>query len=179
MNRCIAFGASCLKRSNLLVLGLVFSLAGTSAAAQSSHTEQEAAQGSGSMREQNLQPRVGVRQFPKDAKRATMQMQMPPEVLMNGKLERLSAGHRIHGMTNMQVMSGQIVGQALQVNYLRNAQGEIHEIWILSRRETQDDSESRREGSGPIRNFSFGSDAHKPVRDDGKTPFDKLPKYKN
>jgi hypothetical protein len=79
----------------------------------------------------------------------------------------------------MLVMSSQIAGQTMQVNYVRNVQGQIHEVWILSRREAQDERESQREGGGVLRNFSFGSDAEKPVRDDGKTPFDKLPKYKN
>ncbi len=124
-------------------------------------------------------PAVGVRQFPAAALRGTMQMQTPPDLVINGKPERLSPGHRIRSASNMVVMSGQITGLSLQVNYLRNASGEIHEVWILSRREIQDDRESQREGGGILRNFSFGSDADKPVRDDGKTPFDKLPKYKS
>lgn len=122
---------------------------------------------------------IGVRQFPKDAKRGTLQMQVPPDLVINGKPERLSPGHRIRNANNMLVMSGQIAGQTLQVNYVRNVQGDIHEVWILSRREAQDERESQREGGGILRNFTFGADTEKPVRDDGKTPFDKLPKYKN
>ena len=29
----------------------------------------------------------------------------------------------------------------------------------------------------PVTNFSFGSSGDKPKTDDGKTPFDQLPKY--
>jgi hypothetical protein len=29
----------------------------------------------------------------------------------------------------------------------------------------------------PVINFTFGSDADKPKTDDGKTPFDQLPKF--
>ena len=40
------------------------------------------------------------------------------------------------------------------VNYVRNQQGELHEVWILTAREAQEE----REGSGPVRNFRFESE---------------------
>jgi hypothetical protein len=114
------------------------------------------------------------RPFPAAAKRGILQVTEPPNLLINGASERLSPGSRIRGENNMLVMSGQLVGQSVLVNYTRNAQGMIHEVWILTAIEAQQE----RSGMEPITNFVFGSDADKPKVDDGKTPFDQLPKYK-
>jgi hypothetical protein len=119
-------------------------------------------------------PRVGVRQFPASAKRGWLQVTTPPDVVINGDAERLSPGHRIRAANNSLVMSAQLVGRKFEVNYTRNPQGQIHEVWILTRLEAQEE----REGGGVLKNFRFGSDEDKPKRDDGKTPFDQLPKYK-
>ena len=100
-------------------------------------------------------PQAGVRAFPANAMRGFMEVQMPPVVIVNGTAERLSPGHRIRGTNNMLVMSGQLAGQKLVVNYVRNQQGELHEIWILNAREAQEE----RAGSGPVRNFKFESEA--------------------
>jgi hypothetical protein len=94
-------------------------------------------------------------------------------VLINGQAERLSPGARIKNPDNLLVMSGALVGQRVLVNYLRNAQGELHEVWILSSTEAAE----KRAGMEPVINFTFGSDADKPKTDDGKTPFDQLPKF--
>ena len=114
------------------------------------------------------------RQFPPAAKRAVLEVKAPPEVLLNGAPARLSPGARIHGLTNMLVMSGQMVGQRLVVNYLRDPQGLVHQVWILSEAEAQ----QKRPGMEPVTNYVFGSDADKPKVDDGKTPFNQLPVYK-
>ncbi len=98
------------------------------------------------------------RQFPPAAKRAVLQVTAPPEVLLNGAPARLSPGARIHGLTNTLVMSGQMVGQRLVVNYVRDTQGMIHQVWILSETEAQ----QKRPGTEPSTNFTFGSDAIKP-----------------
>jgi hypothetical protein len=118
---------------------------------------------------------TALRQFPPAALRGTLEVTMPPEVALNGQPDLLSPGARIRGPNNQMVMSGQMVGQPLVVNYLRNPQGQIHEVWIL----TADEAQEQRAGMVPKRNFSFGSDAEKVKTDDGKTPFDQLPKYKN
>ena len=115
-----------------------------------------------------------LRQFPVAAKRAVLEVKAPPEVLLNGAADRLSPGARIHGLTNMLVMSAQVVGQRLVVNYVRNPQGQVHEVWILSEAEAQ----QKRPGMEPVTNYVFGSDADKPKVDDGKTPFNQLPVYK-
>ena len=116
---------------------------------------------------------TGLRQFPPAALRGTLQVTQPPEVLINGAPARLSPGARIKGVSNLLVMSGTLVGQHVLVNYVRDTQGMIHEVWILSEQEAL----QKRKGMEPTFNFSFGSDADKPKTDDGKTPFDQLPRY--
>jgi hypothetical protein len=114
-----------------------------------------------------------VRQFPAAARRATLEVTTPPNLLLNGLPERLSPGARIKGPNNLLVLSGNLVGQRVLVNYLRDPQGLVHEVWILNEAEAL----QKRAGSEPTTNFSFGSDADKPKTDDGKTPFNQLPKF--
>lgn len=114
-----------------------------------------------------------ARQFPAAAKRGTLEVTQPPDILINGQAERLSPGARIKNPNNMVVLSGSLVGQALLVNYLRDPQGQIHEVWLLSPAEAQ----QKRSGMEVVTNFVFGSDADKPRTDDGKTPFNQLPKF--
>lgn len=116
---------------------------------------------------------AGPRQFPADAQRGTLMVTKPPEVLINGKAARLSPGARIKGVNNMLVLSGSIVGSSVLVNYRQDAQGLIHEAWILSAEEAAQERSSME----TVVNFIFGSDADKPKADDGKTPFDQLPKF--
>ncbi len=113
------------------------------------------------------------RQFPAAARRATLQVTQPPEVLINGTPARLSPGARIRDSNNLLVMSASLVGMTVLVNYLRDAQGLIHEVWILSAAEAQEP----RAGMEPLTNIVFGSDADKSKTDDGKTPFNQLPTY--
>jgi hypothetical protein len=115
-----------------------------------------------------------VRQFPAAAQRGEMRVLAPPDIRMNGKVDRLSPGARIRGTTNNFVMSGAIVNQPLTVNYVRDGAGLVHEVWIL----TEAEAKLKRPGQQSGRNFSFESEGDKPKVDDGKTPFDQLPKYK-
>lgn len=114
-----------------------------------------------------------LRQFPAAARRATLQVTQPPEVLINGNPARLAPGARIKSSNNLLVMSASLVGTPVLVNYVRDSQGLIHEVWILSAEEAQE----KRVGMEAVTNFVFGSDADKPKTDDGKTPFSQLPKY--
>ena len=114
-----------------------------------------------------------VRQFPAAAKRGTLEVTQPPNILINGQAERLSPGARIKNTDNMIVLSGSLIGQAVLVNYLRDPQGQIHEVWLLNPAEAQE----KRAGMAPATNFVFGSDADKPKTDDGKTPFNQLPVF--
>jgi hypothetical protein len=78
-----------------------------------------------------------VRPFPPTAQRGEMQITKPPEMLIDGKHERLSPGARIRGANNMVVMSGATIGQTLTINYVRESHGLIHEVWILNAAEAQ------------------------------------------
>ena len=115
---------------------------------------------------------TAVRQFPATAKRGTLVVTAPPAVLINGNAERLSPGARIKSETNMMLMSAALVGSPVVVNYRRDAQGLIHEVWILSALEAQE----KREGMDTS-NIVFDSVTQQTKTDDGKTPFNQLPKY--
>ena len=95
----------------------------------------------------------------------------PPEILLNGKPDRLSPGSRIRDTQSYIVMSGSIVGKEFNVNYTRESAGLVHDVWILNAEEVKE----KRPGMPPARNFIFESD---PPKIDPNTPFDKLPKYK-
>jgi hypothetical protein len=114
-----------------------------------------------------------LREFPPAAKRGTLLVTAPPEVVLNGASARLSPGARIKGVNNGLVMSGALVGQSLLVNYVRDGQGLISEVWLLGAEEAR----AERSGMEVVTNFIFGSDADKVKTDDGKTPFNQLPKY--
>jgi len=73
-----------------------------------------------------------IRAFPPKAERGAMQITNPPDMLLNSKADRLSPGARIHGTNNMLVMSGALVGQNLVVNFVREPNGMVHEVWILN-----------------------------------------------
>lgn len=70
--------------------------------------------------------------IPGSAKLGVMQVTLPPEVLMDGKVDRLSPGARIRAENNMMVVSGALSGQSLLVAYVREPQGMLHEVWILN-----------------------------------------------
>jgi hypothetical protein len=114
-----------------------------------------------------------MRQFPPAAKRGTLLVTAPPEVLLNGTSARLSPGARIKGVNNGLLMSGALVGKSVLVNYVRDGQGLISEVWLLGPEEAR----AERSGLETVTNFIFGSDADRPKTDDGKTPFNQLPKY--
>ena len=113
-----------------------------------------------------------ARGFPTAALRGTMVVTNPPDVVLDGRADRLSPGSRIRSPQNMLVMSGALQGQQLTVNYTRDAAGLLHEVWILSATEVRE----KRAGQPAARNFVFESEA-RPPRDDGKTPFNQLPVY--
>ncbi len=114
-----------------------------------------------------------VREFPRTALRGTLQVIAPPEVLLDGKTERLSPGSRIHSSQNMLVMSGALVGQKLLVNFTRESIGLIQEVWLL----TPEEAALKRLKATPERNFLFSSEQQTAPHDDGKTPYDQLPRF--
>jgi hypothetical protein len=113
------------------------------------------------------------RQFPQAARQGMLQVTTAPEVLLNGNPARLSPGARIKDANNMLVLPATLAGQRVLVNYVRDPQGLLHEVWLLNSAEARE----KRPGLEPLTNFNFGSDADKPKTDDGKTPFNQLPVY--
>ncbi len=114
-----------------------------------------------------------TRQFPANIKRGVMTVTAPPEVLINGTVMRLSPGVRIRGPNNLLLMSAALIGQRYSVNYVLEQQDLVRDVWIL----TQAEVDLLPKGWDTVTNFVFGSDADKPKVDDGKTPFDQLPKF--
>ena len=110
------------------------------------------------------------RQFPPAALRGTMVVMQPPEILLDRNPARLSPGSRIRGPNNLLVLSGSIVGLELPVNYVRNPQGELHEVWILTEQEAALKRPNMRESFGTM------GDANRPP-DLSNLPFDQLPKF--
>lgn len=117
---------------------------------------------------------AGVRNFPKSAVRGVMVVKAPPDISLNGKADRLSPGARIRNINNNYVLSGALLGQELLVNYTRDSAGLVYEVWILNPEEAK---EKRDIPTTRNFNFSFESDAAS-SKDDGKTPYNQLPRYK-
>jgi hypothetical protein len=121
----------------------------------------------------NLGAEAG-RQFPPSAQRGKLKVVQGAEVLIDGKPERLSPGARIRGPQNTLVMTGAIIGQEHVVNFVRDAYGNLHQVWML----TPLEAKQKMKRATPERSFLFSSESDKPKVDDGKTPFDQLPKFK-
>jgi len=121
MNRCIhrSFWRSCVALLVAAPLGLMH----VNVLAQSNASNEMA------------QP--AVRAFPAKALRAALVVTQPPEILIDGKPERLSPGARIRGANNMMVMSGALVGQQYLVHFVREPMGLVHEVWILTEAEAR------------------------------------------
>ena len=97
-----------------------------------------------------------VRSFPENARRGILKITTPPYALIDGKTTQLSPGSRIRDMNNRIVLSAQLVGRELRVNYTREASGLLHDIWIL----TDAEGAQKRAGNNDfvIRNYQFASE---------------------
>jgi hypothetical protein len=73
-----------------------------------------------------------LRDVPKDVKHGHIKVTSPPQVELDGKVDRLSPGARIRNVNNMIVMSGTLVGKTVPVLYRREAAGMLHDVWILT-----------------------------------------------
>jgi len=114
-----------------------------------------------------------VREFPRTALRGTLEVIAPPEVMLDGKTERLSPGSHIHSPQNMLMMSGSLVGQKWVVNFTRESTGLVREVWLL----TPEEVALKRLRATPERNFLFSSEQQTSPHDDGKTAYDQLPRF--
>lgn len=124
--------------------------------------------------EQPVQTGVpGLRKFPANALRGKMRVVQAPEILIDGKPERLSPGSRIRDTQQRLVMSASITNLEFVVNFSRNSLGEVQEVWILNELEAK----QKIKNSTPATNFTFASDEGSKKQDDGNTPFNQLPSF--
>jgi hypothetical protein len=73
-----------------------------------------------------------VREAPRDVKHGHITITTPPEIVLDGKPDRLSPGVRIHDLNNMVVLSASLAGKTVPVVYQRDSTGLVHEAWILT-----------------------------------------------
>ena len=97
------------------------------------------------------------RQFPDQTRRGVLRVTAPPDILLDGKPDRLSPGARIRSTDRRIVMPQQLVGQELQVNYRRESLGLVHEVWLLTPAEQAQHRAGK--GDGVQRNYRFASEA--------------------
>ncbi len=73
------------------------------------------------------------RQFPQSALRGVIQFDQPPYIRVNGYAAQLMPGARIHGLDNMNKLSGELVTGRFDVNYVleQGQPGHIIEVWLL------------------------------------------------
>ena len=154
MKRCLTPLARTLQAALLVVVLALASLLATPALAQTEELQ-------------------SVRNFPKAALRGLLVVRAPPDISMNGKADRLAPGVRIRNLNNNFVLSGTLVGQEMLVNYTRDSSGLVYEVWILNPEEARE----KRAGL-PSRSFSFSTESSTGPQDDGKTPYNQLPRYK-
>jgi hypothetical protein len=77
-------------------------------------------------------PAYAQRTFERNALRGELVVAAPPEVQLNGRPARLAPGARVRSPQNLLVLSGTLLGQKLLVHYTLDAQGQMHDVWILS-----------------------------------------------
>ena len=123
---------------------------------------------------------INIRKFPPDAKRGELVILGAPDASMDGRPDRLAPGVRIRDAKNALVLSGTLVNARLLVNYTRNNTGLVQTVWVLTPEEAALKLPSQAGQSGGFfSNISsmFGTSSAAP-QDDGKTPYNQLPKYK-
>ena len=155
MNRCIT--PLIQHRRSLLLAALALGLGGAACAQDTEST---------------------TRFVPLNTHRGILEVTQPPNVLVNGQNDRLSPGARIRGTNGMLLLSSHLVGQQLPMRFNREPNGLIHEVWILTPEEFAQQPQKPSAFVGPVQPAPAPA---KPgvARDDGKTPFDQLPKYPN
>ena len=116
-----------------------------------------------------------IRQFPRDAKRGELMVLAPPEIALDNKSDRLSPAVRIRDINNNLVLSGTLANQKLVVNYLRDNTGLVHNVWVLNAEEIKQKMPGQPVGILSSIRSLFETPT---VKDDGNTPYNQLPKYK-
>ena len=116
-----------------------------------------------------------IRQFPKDAKRGELVVLTAPEIAMDSKPDRLSPAVRIRDINNNLVLSGTLANQRLVVNYVRDNTGLVHGVWVLNSEEIKQKIPGQPEGILSNIRSMFDTPV---IKDDGNTPYNQLPRYK-
>ena len=116
-----------------------------------------------------------TRQFPKDAKRGELVVLASPDITIDSKPDRFSPAVRIRDINNNLVLSGTFANQKLVVNYLRDNTGLVHNVWVLNSEEIKQKMPGQPEGFFSNIRSMFETPV---VKDDGNTPYNQLPKYK-
>jgi hypothetical protein len=124
---------------------------------------------------QTDEPKPNIRQFPKEARRGELAVLTAPEIAIDNRPDRLSPAVRIRDVNHKLVLSGTLANQRLVVNYLRDNTGLVHNVWILNAEETRQKMPGQTEGILSNIRSMFDTPT---VTDDGKTPFNQLPKYR-
>ncbi len=124
---------------------------------------------------QTEEPKPNTRQFPKEAKRGELIVLSAPDIAMDSKPDRLSPGVRIRDINNNLVLSGTLANQRLVVNYVRDNTGLVHNVWVLNSEEIKQKMPGQPEGILSNIRSMFETPV---VKDDGNTPFNQLPKYR-
>ena len=124
---------------------------------------------------QTEETKPNIRQFPIDAKRGELVVISAPDIAIDSKPDRLSPGVRIRDINNNLVLSGTLANQRLIVNYVRDNTGLVHSVWVLNNEEIKQKMPGQPEGILSNIRSMFETPV---VKDDGNTPFNQLPKYK-
>jgi hypothetical protein len=75
------------------------------------------------------------RPFPPNAKRGKMTPAWHPSIVIDGKTRTLSPAARIFNAENMIEMPASLRGENVVVNYQEDGEGQILNVWILTREE--------------------------------------------
>ena len=116
-----------------------------------------------------------TRQFPKEARRGVLMVLTVPEISLDSKPDRLSPAVRIRDINNYLVLSGTLANQRLIVNYVRDNTGLVHNVWVLNAEEIKQKMPGQPVGILSNIRSMFETPT---VKDDGNTPYNQLPKYK-
>jgi hypothetical protein len=124
-----------------------------------------------------IQGSSNIRKFPPDARRGELIVLSAPDVSIDGKMDRMAPGVRIRDASNALVLSNMLVNTRVVVNYTRDNTGLVQNVWVLNPEEAK--LKMPGDSAGFFSNIGslFGTTSAAP-QDDGKTPYNQLPKYK-
>lgn len=117
---------------------------------------------------------AGVRNFPKNAERGELRVVQGMVVTLNGQREQMAPGVLIKSTANTSVVPMALVGRTHVINYTRNGQGQVNQVWLLTLSEAKLPAPKKSKSKGL---FSALFTPAEPPKDDGNTPYDQLPRY--